>query len=396
MGADGTKVDVSTEISYHHQRPNDKSIGRATGDDADGSSFYQLCSISEGQSFCGYIYANREQAEQILNAVKKLGKVRMGYGKSSEFGAVDFVIDRNDGIETTTPMIVQDAAVTLTSDVVLYNENGCLSTELPVLKQYLCEALGASDLKIENPFLVFTTIGGYNVTWGTRKPIFNAFGKGTSFLIHSDAGLDLNVLNRIFIGERVAEGFGEVAAVEPGEGKVTVRKLAQESQQNLREYKNTGIMQDLMQSEFEKMVQKEIMDRLDGKKAEYRKKSDGFNAAVSKIRLVYKSVVAGEKSRNEESCDKKSLYAVMRDEIKGIESDEKQDLCWKLIDLVKLDDTESDLGKEISAKFKEKYKVDFKPKMSEQELFQYVYRIYITELKHFAKTLDKEVADNGR
>lgn len=47
---DGVVADVITEISYHHQRPVDKSIGRATGEE-DGSSFYQLASISAGQDF---------------------------------------------------------------------------------------------------------------------------------------------------------------------------------------------------------------------------------------------------------------------------------------------------------------------------------------------------------
>ena len=31
ISADGEVADVTTEISYHHQRPQDKSFGRATG-----------------------------------------------------------------------------------------------------------------------------------------------------------------------------------------------------------------------------------------------------------------------------------------------------------------------------------------------------------------------------
>lgn len=388
MGADGTKVDVTTEISYHHQRPNDKSIGRATGNAADGSAFYQLCSISEGQSFCGYIYADRKQAEQILDAAENLGKVRMGYGKSSEFGAVDFVIDQNETIETVEEK-ANEAAVTLVSDMILYNESGCLSTELSVLKQYLCEALKVSDIVIKRPFLVFTTIGGYNVTWGTRKPTFRAFGKGTAFLIHSDTEFDINSLNRKFIGERVAEGFGEIVATKLKESDLTVKKPSQDSKNELQDHKNSEIMQALMQLEFEKMLQKEVMDRLNHKKAEYRKQVDGFNAAVSKIRLVYKSVAVSDTAS----------YKSMTDEINGIESAGKQKLCRDLMKLVKLDGTDGedgDLGKKILAEFNEKYEIDYKPKMSDQELFRYVYRIYITELKHFAKTLDKEVTGNGR
>ena len=45
-----------------------------------------------GQTFGGSIYADKVCAEKILEAVNALGEVRMGYGKSSEFGAVDFVM----------------------------------------------------------------------------------------------------------------------------------------------------------------------------------------------------------------------------------------------------------------------------------------------------------------
>ena len=81
----GRKVDVETEISYHHQRPENKSVGRATGKN-DGSGFYQLCSIRAGQTFSGYIYANKHQAEVILDALERAGEIRMGYGRSCRAG----------------------------------------------------------------------------------------------------------------------------------------------------------------------------------------------------------------------------------------------------------------------------------------------------------------------
>lgn len=109
ISADGEVADVTTEISYHHQRPQDKSIGRATGKE-DGSSFYQLCSISAGQVFAGYIYANKTQAESILNALEGAGHIRMGYGKSSEFGAVDLVVDEVQ-TEDQGPEVVHEATL---------------------------------------------------------------------------------------------------------------------------------------------------------------------------------------------------------------------------------------------------------------------------------------------
>ncbi len=374
MGADGSKVDVSTEISYHHQRPEDKSVGRATGED--GSSFYQLCSISAGQSFSGYIYANRSQAEQIIDALSDLGQIRMGYGKSSEFGAVDFVIDQ---VEEVTPQqeIVHEAAITLASDVILYNEDGFLSTELSVLAGYLNDALGISDINIEKPFLDFTTVGGYNVTWQARKPIFKAFAKGTSFIIKSQTGFDLSILNKAFIGERVAEGYGEVIATKLGTAEVVVRKPSVCANANIQVYGSCDIIQALLQTEFERRLQEEIMEILDGEKVTYKKQPAGFNAAVAKLRVMFK---------NETS------YEAMLEQVDGIESEGKRGLCMGLLELVNPVKLKNDIAKQIETD----YKLPFIQAKKDQDQFKYVYRIYITELKHFAKILDKEVAANGK
>lgn len=48
MDHTGTIEDVETEISYHHQRPSDKSVGRATG--LDGSSFTSLQQFRRGRT----------------------------------------------------------------------------------------------------------------------------------------------------------------------------------------------------------------------------------------------------------------------------------------------------------------------------------------------------------
>ncbi len=376
LGEDGSKVDVVTEISYHHRRPDDKSIGRATGDN-DGSSFYQLCSISPGQNFSGYIYASYSQAEEILEAVKNLGPVRMGYGKSSEFGAVDFTIDLVEAVEATSEM-VHEAAVTLVSDMILYNEAGFLSTELSVLGEYLNEVLGVKDITIENPFLVFTTVGGYNVTWKARKPIFTAFAKGTSFIIKSATGFDVNILNNTFIGERVAEGYGELIASKLSSSpEVMVKKPCIMDFNKNQSYGDADIIQTLLQTEFDSRLQKEIMDLLDKNKGIYKNKPEGFNAAVAKLRVMYK---------NETS------YEAMQDQVNGIEGKDKQGLCSQLLKLV----DPSCLKKQISAGLESDYNLSFDLKKTDQELFKYVYGIYIAELKHFAKTLNREGVANGR
>ena len=371
MDENGTVSGVTTEISYHHQRPRDKSIGRATGKE-DGSSFYQLCSISAGQNFSGYIYADRKQAEMILDAVENMGNVRMGYGRSSEFGAVDFAIDAVEK-ESIEPEIVHRAVITLASDVILYNENGALTTDLKVLKSYLEERTGVQDIQIENPFLQFVTIGGFNVKWRRRKPTFYALGKGSTFLISSEAGVDRNLLNQEFIGERVQEGYGEIRVDEIADTpEVCIRKNMESNLQENKSFDDSAdIIQRLLQSEFERRMQCLVRERLIRERKVLEKQSNALNAAVAKLRIIYKT----EKS-----------YADMWKQIEGIEDGEKNGLCKKIVSLIDPEKIQKELQQEMTAE----YGMTLRSNWTEELLYKKVYRAYITELKQFVRTVEKK------
>ena len=367
----GVKTDVVTEISYHHQRAEDKSIGRATGEN-DGSSFYQLCSISAGQSFGGYIYANKEQAEQILDAVNRLGKIRMGYGRSSEFGEVDFELNSVIPVDKKKN-IVHEAILTLASDMILYNENGVLTTEIKVLKKYLEEILDVSDIEIRNPFLQFVTVGGFNVTWGRRKPIFNALGKGTTMILSSKKGFNKDVLNHTFVGERIAEGYGEVTAEELGQtAEVCVKKArgGNGESKNLCE-DSVVIIRKLLQAEFERRIPSRIREKMGQNRKQYESKADTLNSAVAKIRMIYK---------NENS------YEAMLEQVAGIEADEKNGLCKELTKLIKPEE----LKYEVTREMETEYSMKFLNTWSEENLYKRVYRAYITELKQFVRNAGKK------
>ena len=367
----GVKTDVITEISYHHQRAKDKSIGRATGEN-DGSSFYQLCSISAGQSFGGYIYANKEQAERIIDAVNRLGNVRMGYGRSSEFGAVDFELNSVIPVEKKEN-IVHEAVLTLTADMILYNENGVLTTEIKELKKYLEEILDVSDIEIRNPFLQFVTVGGFNVTWGRRKPIFNALGKGTTMILSSKKGFNIDVLNHTFIGERVAEGYGEVIAEELGQtAEVCIKKtIARNGDLQLECNDRVELIQKLLQTEFERRIQSSVREKLANNRQKYESKSDTLNSAVAKLRVIYKT---------------ENSYEAMLEQVAGIEAGEKNGLCKELTRLIKPEELKCEVTKAMESE----YNMKFLNAWNEETLYKKVYRAYITELKQFVRNVGKK------
>lgn len=365
----GTVADVETEISYHHQRPSDKSVGRATG--LDGSSFYQLAAISPKQSFQGYIYASREQALRIVAAVEAMGEVRMGYGRSSEFGAVDFTLNSVEEIKENHKM-VKKAILTLESDVLLYNEQGMLTTDIRVLQKELRRMAGTEDLYLEKPYIQFNSIGGYNVTWQCRKPAAYALAKGSCFLLSSEHGFDIGLLNGKFVGERVFEGYGELRLEEPANTSDVLVKKARISraEEGLPEDKS-GIMTALLQDEFEKRIRQIVRRIFEGKEADYAKQGDGMNAAVAKLRVLF---------RTEHS------YESMVEEIAGIEKESKNGLCKSLTELIKPENIRDLAEKDM----KKTYGSSFSYELSEKQLFQMVYSAYLAELKYFVKIHQKK------
>lgn len=364
----GCVTSVDTQITYHHQRPDDKSIGRATGKDE--SSFYQLAAISAGQTFKGYILAGKSSTNQIIDAIESLENVRMGYGKSSEFGAVDIVIGRVEAVCDNSKTI-NDAVVELVSDAILYNDAGMPATDVNVLAEYLSEQLGISDIEIVRPFLRFETLGGYNVTWGCRKPVFNALGGGSVFRVHSDRGFAIDCSRSLFVGERTHEGYGELAISElKSDAKRMVYKLNNDlKEKSMPVGESSGIIDMLIFAEIKKQIITEICSLNLKQMIGSNKKQ--LNAAISKYRAIFKST---------------SSFGAMREQIAGIEDKEKQKLCRKINNLI-APENKADIGLK---KYDEVYKAYNRESLTswdETERYLYVYRVYISELKHYVKSL---------
>lgn len=216
---DGVLGEVETQISYHHKRPEDKAVGHANGKEE--SSFYQLRSLCKDQEFSGYLLADKEQAEKILNVIGEERKIRIGNGKHTEYGnaAIQILGVKNAeeqenrkptkfGKKKTTS---KQFVLKLNAAVILYNEYGMPSADTETLLTYLAEKLKVEKdtLKIEKKFVNYEDIGGFQVTWHRRKQKFTALGKGSVFLITCKTNAAISATKRLFLGERVSEGYGE-------------------------------------------------------------------------------------------------------------------------------------------------------------------------------------------
>lgn len=211
---------VELEERYHHRRPEDKSIGRACEkkDGAEGkgdSMFYQMSSIMSGQSFQGYILGNTEQIETIYGYLSRKQNYYMGYSRSAEYGKVRLEI--RDVYQRKAEILkdCRDFTVKLEAPAILYNRKAMYSTDVRDLIDEVNALLGISGAQVDK-YVNYTTVGGYNVTWNERKPVIEAFDKGTVLHYHLDEAKSIPAF--LLLGERVTEGYGEatVAKTEPG------------------------------------------------------------------------------------------------------------------------------------------------------------------------------------
>ena len=367
ISEDSVVTTVDTEISYHHKRPEDKSLGHATATDGE---FYQLGSICEGQVFKGYIRANREVAKKIHDSVSKLNKVRIGYGKSSEFGQVEFTFDSIKPIEKKDECI-HKADLLLVSDTILYNDYGMLVADIDTLQKYLRDYFNCGDITIEKPFLSYSTIGGYNVTWKSRKPIFTALSKGSVMRICSGYGFDATYNHHYFLGERTSEGYGEFLLEKVSSKDKTVKKVGNEVETITGE-KDNKIIEDLLNIECKKIADekvREVVQTLNG---------NIDNSALSKIRLLFRS---------------KDSFTDMYDECDQLNSSNK-DKCLKLLEKVWICDSKrfdkKDILDQAKGEIQKKYCEEFIDYvLDEKQKYKFLYDSYITELKNASKKGDK-------
>ena len=316
---------VDTEINYHHRRPNDKGVGKANGED--DSAFYQLESIRKGQQFSGYILANEEQSKIVEKALLRAKKSRMGYGRNAEYGNVEVSVSKVEKIENRAANMTQSFVVKLNSAVILYNEFGCPCADVNCLKKYLANALGidVNGITLNKAFLNYETVGGFNVTWNRRKPIFTVLGKGTVCSFGLDKETDISKLDGLFIGERVAEGFGEIEVSESIVSDVTLRKQMIISMKE-SEKLSTDILLKLKDAKaktdaHEAGVQAAIRFVQDNKSII---KSDDISATLNKLILIVRDEVSLQDMEKQvdgiEDKKKQKKAKTMLGSVKGYDS----------------------------------------------------------------------------
>lgn len=209
------KKDVEVENRYHHRRPEDKSIGRAHDEASGDSTFYQMSSIVAGQTFKGYIYGTPEQIKTIYEILKESRDVLIGYSRTAEYGKASICRIETEKVTEQKRDGIKRFSIKLEAPAIIYGDQAMYSVCPKVLAEEIAAELGIPWKEIDEEhvayYLKYTDVGGYNVTWGARKPVVTAFDKGTVVDITLKNDRTITIPENLALGERVLEGYGEAS-----------------------------------------------------------------------------------------------------------------------------------------------------------------------------------------
>lgn len=206
-------LDVEIEERYHHRRPSDKGIGHVKEDDREKDSmFYQMASICKGQTFKGTITGSTEQIKKVYEYLTKDSSVWIGQSKGTEYGKTQLQVTKTEKQKKEYVKQKEFIAI-LQSPTIIYGNNAAYSTKVKDLREEILpralDTVKRNEEKEQN-YIRFVTVGGFNVTWGYRKPMLEAFDKGSVLLFSFDEEVELCINEPYWVGERCNEGYGEV------------------------------------------------------------------------------------------------------------------------------------------------------------------------------------------
>lgn len=287
---------VETQVRYHHSRPEDKSYGHALKNGQ--GEFYQMSSIVEGQSFAGFLQAKGWQMEKILLKMEDKGQVRIGYGKNTEYGKAQLILNEVSLLEEKTEPKLGSCLLYLLSPVLFYDQNGMASCDVSDLMEglsyYLSEKTGREICLEADPmerYLNYAMTGGWQTTWHAPKQTLVLLNKGSVIRIKERDGKPLPVSTEsFFFGERTAEGFGEMMLCPVPEKREVDLKQTDEEKKNEafaeaafeeKERSSSFLIDQLKKEQEKKNLQ--VSGRLAGQAC---MKEASLNALVNKLLLA--------------------------------------------------------------------------------------------------------------
>lgn len=201
------KTTVKKSTDPHHQR------NYKTGA-AEPHIFFNYESIDSNQSFEGTISGDDKCIEEFYEKFSDIEQLRIGRSKSTEYGRVQFILEKDKDNSYPDLSLNDDNTISLTflSNVILYNSNGLSSCSMENLTKYLKDKIPGL-IAIPKAFLKTEEVENYVSVWKLKKTSEVSFQAGSCLLLEvSTTNIDaMKNLQLAGIGERIHEGFGRIA-----------------------------------------------------------------------------------------------------------------------------------------------------------------------------------------
>lgn len=360
------KKEIDKEINYHHQRPIDRSIGKA-GNNV--GKFYQYESLKEDYRFKGSIIGKYKYLKEILRLFNAEKIMYLGRSKSAEYGKfyvetveIGPLAEKNYEIKAGS-----DFVITFKSDLIIRDQKtGFITKDLNVFLKLFADILGIdqSSLEIQKSFIKTKFLGGFLSVWRLPKIQIECIAAGSEIVVKTtkDISISQNKI-RFGFGERINEGFGEILINYHGFKDLVVAE--DKNQENRFEDK------ELNNSEtFIKLNEYLIWEKIKDKIKLFAIKKDHKKISVSKSFLYRLNNIFMISNNSEE----------IKTKLNNI-GDKRKDLVLKLKEILYLDKTfKINLEKfedslRNSPEFKDVLNNNFID-LNEQTIFK-IYKLYV-------------------
>ena len=273
---------LQTIYNFHHER------NYSTGISKEGKIFtYE--SLEKGYIFFGSISGDSEPLNSLLAWLGKERILYIGRSKNSQYGKVKLKVIEKDIGELSK--IEDNFILTLTSDLILYNENGFPTTDV---RYFLKNFNGCEFVKVEreknqsSAIIKSKSINGFHGAWRLKRNTDIAFQAGSSFYFNiidstkkEEIRKQIQSLAQTGIGERTQEGFGrftiysdEIFNLNTDDKIKPITAYNESITQSITDSREVKeLIESVYRAELKKLVQKKVQFDIDKLKVKNVKSS---------------------------------------------------------------------------------------------------------------------------
>lgn len=288
-------VKVKTRLAVHTRRNPIK--GRA---DSEDGAVFRYESIASGTKFAGAIISENESLLENIHKLLNGAELTIGGSRTGGYGRAR-VIEMSDAPKAWEELPVrtveeikagQQFTVTLLSNALLRDEDGQFQADLAEAFKDVAETV--ADKTFKRPEI----IGGFNRKWGLPLPQAVSLKAGSVFTLTARQQIGADLVQKWLdegIGERRLDGFGRVA-VNLNQAKHPTLSFGElEKDKPPSVHLQISSQNGIGRTIIERVLRQRLEARLVAQVGSHHIEPVPRNSQISRLRLVLREVLRGEK-----------------------------------------------------------------------------------------------------